>query len=624
MLKALTIILLAIIPFVAESQNPIRSIDGSNNNLSNTDWGSTGSHIERYTGNGYADSMAAPAGMTRPNPREISNTIFDQNEHMPNPYGLSDFVWNFGQFIDHDITQVGDNASEYMPIPVPAGDPSFDPTGTGTVTIPMFRSMSDTGTGKNAAEPRKQLNNITSWIDASAVYGSDQARAGWLRTFQDGKLKIASGDLLPYNTITGELNSPIDQSAPFMAMEGNDTIYFVAGDIRANEQPGLTALHTLFVREHNRLCDLIRSTHPNISDESIYQRARKLVSAQIQKITFEDWLPAMGVELDQYLGYDPGTNPNIMNVFSVSAYRLGHTMVGSRILRMDAQWDTTISGHLTLRNAFFEPGYISDDGIETFFRGMLIQHQQNIDIRMIDDLRNFMFGMPGAGGLDLAAINIMRGRERGLVDYNQVRMDMGMPPITSFSEISSDVDLQINLQNLYGTVDDIDPWVGMLAEEHKTDAIFGECIHVIIKHQFQNLRNGDRFYYENDPSINQTELNFIRTRSLSDIINDNTDIQLPEIDVFKVYAPATFIADIEEQEKVLIYPNPTVDKVSIASSIGDLLRILDQSGNLLIEVPIQTGQNLEIDVKDFSAGTYSVLISSQKQLIQSRFFVKLN
>jgi len=394
----------------------VRTISGESNNLLDSEMGAVESAISRVTTNGYADLVAEPAGLNRPNPRRISNYLFAQDELINDPRGLSDYAWLFGQFIDHDIVLVGDEEEESMDIPVPPFDAHFDPMGTGNVMIPMRRSAFDRNSGTDASNPRSNKNEITAWIDASNVYGSDVYRANWLRTFEDGKLKTSAGNLLPYNTVDGSFEGAVDIDAPEMAMENPfATKWFVAGDVRANENTLLASIHTLFVREHNRICDELLAADPTLQDETLYQMARRSVGAIIQAITYYEWLPNLGIEMPAYDGYSSAVYANIMNVFSAAAFRYGHTTINSQIIRMDNEGQIIPQGNTTLREAFFNPqSLIAGGGIEPLLKGMGTQVQQQFDCKMIDDLRNFLFGQPGAGGLDLAAVNIQRGRERGL------------------------------------------------------------------------------------------------------------------------------------------------------------------------------------------------------------------
>ena len=144
---------------------------------------------------------------------------------------------------------------------------------------------------------------------------------------------------------------------------------------------------------------------------------------------------------------------------------------------MDEEGNERVEGPLALRDAFFNPdALVSNGGLDPFFRGMGVQVQQEMDAKIVDDVRNFLFGPPGAGGLDLAAININRGRERGLPDFNAYRVALGLTPYSDFSDISDDAEVVAALEANYSSIDDIDPWVGMLAERHMDAALFGETV----------------------------------------------------------------------------------------------------------------------------------------------------
>ena len=512
-----------------------RTIDGSANNLQNLDWGAAHTQLKRFTTVAYSDGVETPAGASRPNPRTISNSLFAQDSLLNDPLNLSDFVWAFGQFIDHDISLTGDG-SENAFVQVPSGDPWFDPFGQGTALIFMRRSKKMTGTGTDPSNPRQHGNEITGWIDASNVYGSDIDRATWIRTFSDGKMKISNYNLLPWNTFTGNFATPVDYDSPLMDDAVQTSNYhFVAGDSRANENPLLIAFHTLFVREHNRLCDTLMIDNPNWTDEELYQHARKMVGGLIQNVVYSEWLPSMGVLLAPYLAYDETVDPRILNVFSGAAFRMGHTLLNSAIIRIDNDGNEIAGGHLELQEAFFNPQSILflGGGIDPLFKGMGTQVSQDFDCKVINDVRNFLFGPPGAGGLDLASININRGRERGLPDFNTIRADFGLTAYNSFSEINSDTLIAYSLEQLYGDINNIDPWVGMLAEEHMTDALFGETIMEIMEFQFSVLRDGDRFYFENDTSLSVAEIVEIRNTTLHDIIMRNTNISLMQTNVFE-------------------------------------------------------------------------------------------
>ena len=236
------ILIVCVSIFVAQPAMAIdfRSIDGSGNNIANPDWGSTDIHLLREaSGAHYTDGASSPARSTGPSARHISNEIFAQSTSVKNNRHLSDFVWQWGQFLDHDIDLTTSHSpAEPFNIPVPAGDTSFDPTNTSTAEISLNRSLYDPATG--ITDPRQQVNQITAYIDASNVYGSDAAygQIGCAPMTDRANSKLLThgllGDLLPFNDGTQTNDG------------GPSTNLFVAGDIRANEQVGLTAMHTLF------------------------------------------------------------------------------------------------------------------------------------------------------------------------------------------------------------------------------------------------------------------------------------------------------------------------------------------------------------------------------------------
>ena len=611
----------------------IRTINGTSNNLNQPEMGATQSQILRLTSNGYTDLIAEPAGKNRPNPRKISNYIFAQNNLINDPRGLSDYSWVFGQFIDHDIVLVGDTKDELMPISVPAFDAHFDPMGTGQEMIPMKRSAYDPSSGIGVNYPRQNNNEITAWMDASNVYGSNEFRSNWLRSFVNGKLKTSAGNLLPYNTIDGKFDSGVDIDAPEMAME-NPFIekWFIAGDIRANENTLLTSMHTLFVREHNRICAELLADDPALNDEILYQKARRKVGALIQSIAYMEWLPSMGIQLLTYSGYYPTTNANIMNVFSAAAFRYGHTTINSKIIRMENDGSTMPAGNTVLKEAFFNPNsLIVGGGIAPLLKGMATQVQQDFDSKMIDDLRNFLFGQPGQGGLDLAAINIQRGRDRGLPDYNTIRVDFGMERLTSFNELSTNPAVNQVFADMYGDVNDIDPWVGMLAENHMPDALFGETAMRIIALQFKNLRDGDRFYFENDPAFSMEEIEEIKSTLLSDIIRRNTDIVIHD-EVFWAEPHQNSVAIKEvivAGNQLVSFPNPSTGAFSIQlNSLVEgeaLIEIRNNLGQEVVsrKVHLLEGEN-QFDLtfpNQLSNGFYQVVFTVEKGLVSSKLLL---
>lgn len=496
----------------------VRSIDGRGNNLANPEFGATDTELFRVAQNDYADGISEPAGNDRPSAREISNTLSAADpDGTTSQRNLSSFVFGWGQFLDHDIdlSREPDNEEDAVSfeIEVPIGDPLFDPFRTGEQKIHMTRSAIAAGTGTSTANPAEQVNSITAWIDGSQVYGSDQETSNALREFVGGRLLVSDDGLLP-------------------ADENGDIL---AGDIRAAENVVLTSMQTLFVREHNRLADLLAAAGPEFSDEEIFQTARTTVIAEMQSITYNEFLPALlGADaLSQYNGYDSSIDPSIANEFSTAAFRFGHSTLNDEF-RLVGNDGEEVADAISLSSAFFTPELLAQTGIDVFLKYASSTQSQEIDLKVVDSLRNFLFGTPGSGGLDLVSLNIQRGRDHGLADYNSTREAYGLGRFESFADITSNVDFAANLETLYGDIDNIDLWVGLMAEDHTQDGSLGETATLIITDQFERLRDGDRLYYAN--TMSDQQIREIESTKLADIIQRNTDLDLLQSNVF-FFAP---------------------------------------------------------------------------------------
>ncbi|NRA29357.1 MAG: hypothetical protein HRU11_03770 [Parvularculaceae bacterium] len=499
----------------------VRSFDGSNNNVANPDWGRAFAHLKRLGTADYEDGVSSLAGANRPSARLVSNLVSAQadGESLPNAFGGTDFVWQWGQFLDHDL-DLTDGAEESADIPVPSGDAFFDPSGDGGQVIFFSRALFDPETGTGTDNPREQENEISSWIDGSMIYGSDDERALALRVSADSPfLATSEGNLLPFN---------VDSLPNANGFIPDPTELFLAGDVRVNEQVGLAVMHTLWVREHNRLAQILVDDNPTVSGEVLFQAARRLVIAKLQHITYEEFLPVLigPNALPPYAGYDDSVDGTIFNEFSVAAYRLGHSMLNEQMLRLDAQGAEVADGHLGLRDAFFAAHNVltTEDSLDPILRGLAGQNHQAVDAKVVSDVRNFLFGLPGQGGFDLVSLNIQRGRDHGVPSYNDVREAVGLVRATSFADVTTDTELQAALAEAYGSVDDIDLWVGGLAEDPLSveGSQLGELFREIMILQWSALRDGDRFWYERD--LTPQELDRVRSTSLARVIRDNTGV----------------------------------------------------------------------------------------------------
>jgi hypothetical protein len=439
-----------------------------------------------------------------------------------------------------------------------------------SITLPNNGNVEVLAVDVTSTTPRQQPNDITAFLDASMVYGSNARTADALRTHSGGLLKSSPGpdgvigtadDWLPFNNTTyfpdiHDAATPDDPTASFKIANDSHLVpnsqLFMAGDIRANENIELTSLHTLFMREHNRIANALHAQNPSFSDETLYQLARRQVGAEIQAITYNEWIPAVlgPGALPAYTGYNPNVNADIATEFSTALFRVGHSMLGDDVEFIQNNGVPLRPG-ISLADAFFNPPQLEQQGISPILKYLGSDPSSEIDNSITDPVRNFLFGPPGAGGFDLASLNIQRGRDHGIANYNAVRVAYGLPAVTSFSQISSDPTIQSKLQQLYQNVDNIDLWVGALAEDHVPGTSTGPLIRAGLIDQFTRLRDGDSFFYKN-PNMalpfSASDISFLENnRSLADLIrlDSAADVIQDNIFFFRASISGTVFNDLD-------------------------------------------------------------------------------
>jgi hypothetical protein len=575
-----------------------RPITEVGNNVANPTWGAAGTDLLRESPAAYADGISSPSLPNDPSARVISdllNSQADPNDPLADIQtvdhnSLSDFGYAWGQFIDHDMDLTPSASGEFDNI---LADPN-DPSQMGTQTFE--RSSFDPNTGTSTSNPRQQVNAITSYLDLSNVYGSTQQVADALRTFSGGQLKTSPGGLLPYNSLTyftqAQLNA-LNMANDAQAVPS--TQLFAAGDVRANENLELTALQTLMVRNHNRLAAELQKEHPTWSDEQIYQEARKLNIATEQIITYTQYIPdLLGTNaLPAYTGYKSNVNSAIATEFSTVAFRFGHSLLSNQIQRQDNNGnniaDVSPDGApINLAEDFFDPNLLSatptvdpltghiSSNIDAILKGDADGDAQAMDVMAINEVRNLLFANGGLtdNGQDLIARDIQRARDDGIGTYNQVRVAYGLPAVTSFAQITSNVQVQKELQQAYGTVANIDPFEGGMAEDHVAGSDVGPLFQAIMVDQFARLRDGDRFFYLNE-QWNSDELKLLsQAPTLGKVIEANTSITNLQPDVM------LFTASISGT--VLATPTGnTSTAFSLKGLAGVTVQLQDTSGDVL-------------------------------------------
>jgi len=515
-----------------DSIYPYYTVDGTCNNLDNPFWGAANVALRRVRPAAYENTFEPRgAGGDLPSARLISTQVHKDLDKPDSE--ITQMLAHFGQFLDHDISLTPENEaeccehaseSECFPISVPLNDGFFSALTTPQSCLEFSRSSAYC-----YEETREQFNAITAFLDGSNIYGSDQETANKLREFAGGRLLTGASDLLP-------------------DIEG----FRLAGDIRATEQPGLTSIHTVWMREHNRIAADISNSNPNDDDNTLFQKARRLVVAEWQNIVYSEWLPIIiGSEaIDknqlkvhrQHNGYKKTIDPSAINSFATAAFRFGHTLIQGTVNLVSKDGKET--SQYQLRDNYFNTAlYLQNDGetMVQMLKGLTTQASQKFDQYASEDLTNHLFPEEGHNfGSDLIARNIQRGRDHGLPGYQAFRSlcDLEeMRDLTNRRREFNDNNWD-KLSAVYSSAEDVDLFTGGLLESPVRGGVVGPTFACIIGQQFSRLLAGDRHFFTHTGqagSLSTSEFSWASQRRLRDVLCDNTDIVSLQDNVFKSY-----------------------------------------------------------------------------------------
>ena len=511
-----------------------RTLNGSGNNLANSIWGSTGDEMPNVSQLNFSDNFSSIAHSEFPNPRAISNILCNESEIKYDSNGLSSINSLWSEFLRNDILltphqdSLHEGGMEEAHISIPVDDEIMNPSGSDSAQIRYIRTEFIEGTGVDESNPRLFPNQASAWIDASSIYGQNEVTNNWVRSGDGGRVIITDwqgSDMIPAFDSNGFVSD-------WDGTSSHINIQFGVADNRNLENIGLSSIHLLFLREHNRLADAIQERNPDWTDEDIYQRARKLVIAQIQVITYSEYLPSIGIILPDYVGYNSSINPQVSNeYFLLVAPSFSNQRNDGWLLLNDSR--VGISGSpLELEQGYWNMDPILDDGIAPLIRGASYESQRENDLAMVPNLRNLLSGKSSwPGWMDICAMDIQRGRDRGLTDYNSLRDDLGLNRHSNWSNMTNDENINSKLSEVFSDINHLDAIIGVLSEPRHDNSIFGETQHLLAFNQYTMLRDADRYWYANDPELEPllSELNDTR---LSDIILRNTEIESIQCDVF--------------------------------------------------------------------------------------------
>ena len=499
-----------------------------------------------------------------PNARLVSH-VFHTDDTTAEDNAATHMVTQMGQFLDHDITLTPEEHEENccegpvtspsgscFPIEIPSDDSFYSDFNQNCLEFTRSTAYCEAEEAANG-NVREQLNAITAFVDASNVYSSTDGDSGdedmqeaWDLRMRDGsgKLRVGTNDLLP------KLN------------QGQGDAF--AGDVRAREMPGLASMHTLFLREHNRLCDLLKADSRTVGwgDEAYYQNARRILIAEMQQVVYYEYLPVVlgtkamkdvGLELKVNSNYDDDTDPSITNSFATAAYRFGHSMIQG-IIEMCSTTNAQVIRSYPLSENYFNLAnyeYENGEGMEQILMGLITQKAQKNDKFVSTETTNKLFPGPmQAFGSDLVARNIQRGRDHSLPGYVEFWKNFGRQSgdprdIRCWSDKPKAIS-QSNwdkLRTLYESPEHIDLFVGGLAENPASagsgqePGLTGPTFNKIKALQFKALKDGDRYFFTHKNqagSFSRNGQETIMGRTLADIICDNTNIEKVPTNVFKV------------------------------------------------------------------------------------------
>ena len=300
---------------------------------------------------------------------------------------------------------------------------------------------------------------------------------------------------------------------------------FLAGDTRSSEQMALAAIHTLFVREHNRVAKQLIQINPHWTGDTVYQETRKIVGAIIQKITYEDYLPELLGDnpLPKYTGYKYWVNPGIINSVAAAAYRFGHSTIRPSFDILDEN-HRKVGAPIPLKHMFFNNTYINRHGIDHLLLGLCAFQAEKVDRSFANGIMGHLFERKHLPGLNLIALNIQRGRDHGLPGYNDFRRYCRLTDARTFNDTAKEISLENRkiLAKLYKDDPTIaDLFVAGIAETPLPGSQLGPTFSCLIKEQFARLRDGDRFFYMRGKCFTKSQLKEIKKSSLSRILCDN-------------------------------------------------------------------------------------------------------
>nr|XP_034828908.1 chorion peroxidase isoform X2 [Maniola hyperantus] len=538
------------VPSCPEVPSKYRSVDGNCNNQAKPSWGAVNTGYRRMLPPSYSDGIWAirisELGLPLPSARAVSSALILDGSHPSRTHNL--LFMQFGQFIAHDISTavvftLGNghpisccdrNGEDVLPLErqhwacapiiLDEGDQFYGQFNQKCINFVRAQLAPDFDCSVGYAT---QMNGASHYLDMSHLYGNSPEKMA--------KLRAAGGLLAVFNDYGREL-PPLTRRKECLNVH-DGAACFESGDNHGNQVISLTVLHTIWTREHNRIARALSELNPGWDEDTVFMETRRIVLAEYQHIIYNEWLPLLlGPKTMQVFGltpspgyaltYDPTVDPSLAVEFAAAAMRFGHSIVDSQLTALSPQ-HKGIYESISLPEVMFQPSRLRiKPFLDRLLLGLMWQPMQSVDPFVTEALSRYMFHGGNPYGLDLAAINIQRGRDFGLQSYNEYRRLVGLEPITDFHQFAPSAAQRLSA--VYASPEDIDLWVGGLLEEPVEGGIIGTTFANIIADQFTELKRGDRYYYEYGSDVNPgaftpSQLSEIKKVTLARIVCDNRD-----------------------------------------------------------------------------------------------------
>jgi hypothetical protein len=502
----------------------VRTPDGTGTDPIHPDMGSAGSRFGR---NVPLDDTR-PQNVLKPNPRTVSNELLARKDFIP-ATSLNVLAAAWLQFEVHDWMSHGTNElDDPWEIELDREDPW--PERPMQIRRTQVDATSDGG-------PPTYRNTETHWWDASQVYGSSPIIEKIVRAGTAGHVKLSPEGVIPFDPP----NMPPIPGVDIAGVTGNWWL-------------GLAMMHTLFMREHNSICDHLAAVYPSWDDDQLFDHARLINAALIAKIHTVEWTPALLADSDLELGMRwnwwgaqgerlqkqvgrltkseefsgvPGSDlyyhgaPYAMTEEFVAVYRM-HPLIpddysirassdNGLIQELDFTHLAGVRTHLVLD----DPRICMNDLFYSFgtsHPGAIVLHNYPNRLRH--------FSEPDGTILDLAATDILRIRERGVPRYNEFRRKFHLNPATRFEDFSQDSEVVEDLRRIYDCPDDVDLMIGLYTETPPAGFAFSDtAFRVFILMATRRLKSDRFFTYDYRPEVYTPEgLSWIENNTMASVI----------------------------------------------------------------------------------------------------------